>query len=238
VNDSTGAWDFFDRIYCITLDERSDRRVLAGKQFAAAGLLDRVEFVIVAKHPENPEQGIFESHLDCLNRGLEAGARHIMVFEDDVFFRGFHPRTLAEACSGLDHAGNWDAFFLGCITSGSRRTETDSLVRIRYRCLSHAYAVNASFARRLVREEWSNIPYDMLLKKYSADFFAVHPMCAFQGLAGSDNRTVIIDGIRRILGGLPFIQRMNELYQNHKTWVVAVHLLVLLGFVALARMLW
>ncbi len=83
-------WSFFDKIYCISLDERSDRREQTRKQFADVGLSQRVEFVIVAKHPENQEKGIFQSHMNCLVRGLEAKARHILIFEDDVFFQNSH----------------------------------------------------------------------------------------------------------------------------------------------------
>lgn len=236
--DSSSSWDFFDRIYCISVDERSDRRELVRKQFADVGLLDRVEFVIVARHPQNPEQGIFESHLICLNRGLSAGAKHILVFEDDVFFRGFDPGRLDRACRQLEQGEQWNGLFLGCLTRGSRRTTSRALVKIRYRCLTQAYALNRDFAKRIAREKWSGEPYDMLLKKEGADFFAVYPMCAFQGLSGTDNKTVMIDRMRRLFGGLPFIQRMNEFYQNHKVQVVAAHLVVLSGFAVLASILW
>lgn len=238
MNDVASAWDFFDRVYCISVDERGDRRKLARKQFADAGLLQRVEFVIVALHPENPVQGIFESHQLCVNKGLAAGAGRILVFEDDVFFRNFDSRALGEACSGLERIGNWNALFLGCITGGSRRTGIRSLARIRYRCLAHAYALNRAFAEVIVREKWNDIPFDELLRRHGADFFAVYPMFAFQGLSGTDNRTVMIDRMRRFFGGLPFIQKMNELYQNHKAPVLAFNLLVLLGLAVLACRLW
>ena len=231
-------WDFFDRIYCISLDERHDRRQQAREQFAAAGLLERVEFVLVAKHPENREKGIFESHMSCLKKGLAAGARRIMVFEDDLFFRHFDPRALREACAQLESLGTWNAFFLGAITRGSRRTGSPSLVKIKYRCLAHAYALNGSFAQRLVREEWNQLPFDELLRQNQSDFFALHPMTAFQGLSGSDNQTVIIDRLRRLFGGLPFIQKVNEFYQNHKALCLAAHL-TLLGVIGLlAYKLW
>jgi hypothetical protein len=238
VDDLASAWDFFDKVYCISLVARNDRRELAEKQFAHSHLLELVEFVIVDKLQSNPEQGIFASHLLCLNRGLAAGAQHILIFEDDVFFRNIDFPGLADACAELERMDNWDGLFLGCLTSGSSKTGTKSLVRIKYSCLAHAYALNQSFAERIVREKWRSIPYDTLLRKCSGDFFAVYPMCAFQGLAGTDNRTVRIDRLRRFFGGLPFIQRMNEMYQNHKTTVLAAHLAVLLGLVALACRLW
>ena len=71
---SAKNWDFFDKIYCITLDERADRRADATAQFEKVGLADKVEFVIVKKHPHNIEQGIFESHLACMEKGIRAGS--------------------------------------------------------------------------------------------------------------------------------------------------------------------
>lgn len=237
---TAGTWDFFDKIFCISVVERSDRREMAKSQFAGVGLLDRVEFVIVVRHPENPEQGIFESHLLCLEKGLDAGARHILIFEDDVFFSKFDAQTLDAACLQLARTA-WNAFALGCITSGSSKTPCRSLVSIRYRCLTHAYALSSDFAARIVREKWQGEPYDMLLRKQCAKwsgYFALYPMCAFQGLSGTDNQTVRIDKLRRLFGGLPFIQRMNEFYQNHKVQVWAAHLLVPLVLIVLAWTLW
>jgi GR25 family glycosyltransferase involved in LPS biosynthesis len=231
-------WKFFEAIYCISVADRLDRREQVQKQFAAVGLRERVEFVLVARHPENRERGIFESHMLCLEKGLAAGAHHILIFEDDVFFRDFAPRTLAEACLQLDRLARWDGLFLGGITSGSRRTGVKSLVRINYRCLSHAYALNAPYARRIVREQWRGIPYDGLLRENSGDLFAIYPMSAFQGLFESDNQTVAIDRMRRLFGGLPFIQKMNEIYQNHKALVLAVHLAVFLVLGTLVYTLW
>ena len=46
-------WKFFDTIYCISVDDRLDRREQVKKQFAGVGLLERVEFVLVVRHPEN-----------------------------------------------------------------------------------------------------------------------------------------------------------------------------------------
>ena len=216
-------WDFFDKVYCISIDARTDRREQVRKQFADVGLLERVEFVIVAKHPENQEKGIFESHMQCLQKGLDDNAHHILVFEDDVFFQNFDVQNLSSSCSFLDRKTEWNGFFLGCITAGSRKTKEKSLVRIKYRCLAHAYALNQSFVKRLVQETWSGIPFDELLRRRQSDFFALYPMCAFQGLSGTDNQTVVIDRMRRIFGGLPFIQKANQFYQNHKFFIFLSH---------------
>ena len=88
MNAETSAeyWEYFDKFYCISLNERSDRREDAKIQFEKIGLSDKVEFVIVKKHPHNSEQGIFESHMSCVKKGILAGANHIVIFEDDILF--------------------------------------------------------------------------------------------------------------------------------------------------------
>ncbi len=221
------CWAFFDKIYCITLKTRTDRRKQAEKQFTDAGLLPRVEFVCVAKHPVSPEEGIFQSHMFCLNKGLQENARNILVFEDDVFFQGFNGDVLQAVCNHLNSGGKWDALFLGCITDGSQRTEVRNLAKITYRCLAHAYALNRPFAEHIAQHTWSGIPFDEMMRRESGEFYALYPMCAFQGRAGSDNQTVVIERVRRLFGGLPFIQKANEMYQNHKAILLAPIVLVL-----------
>ncbi|MBW6520354.1 MAG: glycosyltransferase [Desulfoarculaceae bacterium] len=224
---SPEPWDFFDKIYCISIDTRLDRREAAKKQFSAVGLLARVEFVLVTKHPENQEQGIFQSHIHCLQKGLAAGARHILLFEDDILFQGFNGQRLHEATTFLPTLPAWNAFFLGALTTRISPTAAPSVVRIRYRCLAHAYALDRPFAQRIIKEAWRGIPFDDLLRHHDKDFFALAPMVAFQGQATTDNQTIAIDKMRRFLGGLPFIQKMSEHFQRHKTLIVLLHLLFL-----------
>jgi GR25 family glycosyltransferase involved in LPS biosynthesis len=149
-SDSTDPWAAFDRIYCISLAGRNDRREQARAEFHRVGLGDRVEFKIVEKHPTNSEQGIFESHLQCLRDGLAAGAKRIVVFEDDVVFRRFSPARLQDAVKFLESTADWRFFFLGCFVSSSRKTSCASVLKVRYRCLAHAYAVNRHVAEELV----------------------------------------------------------------------------------------
>jgi GR25 family glycosyltransferase involved in LPS biosynthesis len=228
---SPDQWAFFDKIYCISVDTRTDRRAEAKKQFTDVGLLPRVEFVLVKKHPDNQEKGIFQSHIHCLQKGVEAGARHILLFEDDILFQGFNGRRLQAATTFLHTLPAWNGFFLGALTTRITKTTEQSVVKIRYRCLAHAYALNRPFAQRIIQEKWSGIPFDDLLRRHDKDFFALSPMLAFQSHASTDNQTIRIDRMRRFFGGLPFIQKMNEQFQRHKALIVGLHLLL---FAALA----
>jgi hypothetical protein len=223
------SWSFFDKIYCISLDKRIDRREQAKKQFADQGFLERVEFVVVAKHPTNQEEGIYLSHMKCLKKGIDSGAQNILVFEDDVFFDRFDPHVLQRACEYLQKLPRWNGFFLGCMIDGSKSTDEKNLKKITHRTLAHAYALNRPFAKELAMKGWNGTPFDEFLRLHNKDYYAIYPMCAFQGLSGTDNQRVAIDRIRRLFGGLPFIQKINELYHNHTTLLLSLTVGVILG---------
>jgi len=218
---------FFDKIFCISVDSRVDRQKSAKQVFEELGILQRVEFVLVQKHPSNPEEGIFESHLQSISRGVEEGGKHILIFEDDITVAHFQAERSTKAIRQLQQLENWDAFFLGAISSGSRKTASKYLAKIDYRCLTHGYALNRPFAKKIIEEQWQGVAYDGFLKKHCSNSFVPVPMIAFQSTSISDNKTIFLDKIRRIFGGLQFLQRSNELLQRYKLPIIIVHLLVL-----------
>lgn len=222
---------FFDAIYCISIAARHDRRQSAERQFEKLGILSRVEFVLVEKHPTNQEEGIYQSHMECLRRGLQAEAQHILVFEDDILIKRYREQTLSEGIGFLEKLSTWDGFFLGAISGGVSKTAAKAVLRIKYRCLAHAYVLNRPFAQRVVQKPWDGTPFDDMLREEGRDFYGLFPMIGFQSTASSDNQTVVLDRMRRIFGGLPLIQRSNELFQRYKPFVVLFHLLVVVAIV-------
>ena len=58
INTDPDYWEYFDKIFCISLAERPDRQENAKIQFARVGLAGKVEFLIVPRHPRDCEQGI------------------------------------------------------------------------------------------------------------------------------------------------------------------------------------
>lgn len=223
-------WSFFDRIYCISLKTRDDRRAAALAEFTAVGLGDRVEFVVVDKHPTDCEQGIYESHLNCMARGLAAGAEHILIFEDDIVFKRFSAAKLADAVRFMENELDWQVMFFGCLVNKSRKTRYPSVIEICYRSLAHAYAVPRGFAEELVREHpWRNIAFDKFLRNYeSSRMYAVYPAVAFQSNASSDNDPYLpLDRVRRLCGGLQTIQRCNEFYKRNQWLIICGHLAII-----------
>ena len=223
------SWVFFDRLYCVSLQERKDRRKSALKEFSKVGLADRVEFELGEHHPYNIEQGVYESHMICLRKGLEAGAKNIVVFEDDVEFDRFDPERLKSCTEFLRQHPEWKVLLLGALIRSSRKTTNPCVQKVRYQSLTHAYALNRHYAETLAYEPWQGIVNDTLFRPLTDDVYAIYPMCAFQKYFTSDNykypKLVLI---RRLLGGLKRIQKTNEFYQRHKFGVIAAHVMIIL----------
>jgi len=232
---SVPAWSFFDRIYCISLSNRLDRQKQAREQFERVGLLERVEFVIVDKHPTDSEQGIFESHMECLRIGLAAGARNIVVFEDDILFLRFSPKLLDRAIRFMKTHPDWGMFFFGCFVYSSRKTSFPSILQIRYRCTAHAYVANRRFAQEIVKQSWRGIAYDDVLRSMTRrQAYAVYPSFAFQSGSATDNSKLrAIDRIRRLIGGVRMLQRWNEFSSRHWRAIVVNHILIVLILILL-----
>lgn len=224
------CWDALEKIYCISLEHRTDRRRLSEIEFGKVGLLDRVEYVKVRQHARNSEEGIFDSHMHCFQLGLEAGARSIAIFEDDVVFDGFDPHRVKRGMQFVDGLDHWDMMFLGCLVSRSRPTASTDVRRVRYRCLTHAYVVNRPFVEELVKIQWSGKPIDAIFHDSLRHAYAIYPSVAFQSNASSDNwRLKVLDRVRRLCGGLRFIQKMNERYHRHFKTILLAHLLAALA---------
>lgn len=224
------CWDFFDKVYCISLVDREDRRAEAKRQFGRVGLLEKVEFEIVTRDLENSERGIYDSHMTCLRKGLQSGARNIMVFEDDVVFERFSPKRIKKCARFLAENPDWKAFFLGCLVTRIKPTKLPCVVKIKYRSLAHAYVLNRHFAQQLVETPWNDIPFDSLIWLLDCDQYAIYPSIAFQSNSGTDNQKFVEwDKYRRLFGGLHMVQRLSEVYYRRTVMVYVMHILALVA---------
>lgn len=225
---AANVWDFFDRLYCVSLREREDRRKSAREEFAKVGLGDSVEFIICDRLSDEFEKEVYESHMTCLRKGLEAGAKNIVVFEDDVEFDGFDPDKLKSCVEFLQQNPEWKVLLLGALLRSSRKTDNPCIQKVRYRSLTHAYALNRHYAETLAYEPWRGIVNDTLFRPLTDDIYALYPMCAFQKNFTSDNyKYPGLVLIRNFLGGLKRIQKANEFYHRHKFGVIAAHVFII-----------
>jgi GR25 family glycosyltransferase involved in LPS biosynthesis len=237
VKKQTNAWLFFDRIYCISLEDREDRRQAAATSFASVGLTGKVEFVLVKPHPSNIEQGMYESHMTCLRKGLEAGAQSIVVFEDDIVFDRYNAEHFHQCIQFLRENPSWKVLLLGALIHSSRKTKNPFLQKVHYQSLAHAYALNRPYAETLAYQPWQGIVIDTIFRPLNEDIYAVYPMFAFQNdfISNNDKKYLGLEHFRRFLGGLKRIQKANEFYQRHKVAVIAAHIVFVLFLLIVLR---
>jgi GR25 family glycosyltransferase involved in LPS biosynthesis len=180
--------------------------------------------------------------MSCLRAALAAGAQRILIFEDDILFRRFSHKTLEDAVRFMKTHSDWDLFFLGCFVESSRKTPFRSVLRVRYRCTAHAYAVHRRFAQRLVEIPWQGIAYDDLLRSMDeGHYYACYPAIGFQSNSATDNSKMLAtDRYRRIMGGIRWLQRWDEFSKHHARALIVAHLAaaILIVLVVLARMGW
>jgi hypothetical protein len=233
---AAGPWTFIDKVYCINLSTRPDRKRSAQSEFDRVGLGDRVEWMTVEKHHSDTERGIFESHMACLRAGLKAGADTILVLEDDVILPGFSKDVFARVAGFISSGTQWTVLFLGGFIDKARRTSTPSVLRVKYRCSAHAYILHRRLAENMTDKPWSGEAYDIVLRDMAGDeTFAVYPAFACQSSSPTDNdKRRGIDRVRRLIGGQRILQRWNGFSTLYFWRIVVIHVLILLGMVLFA----
>jgi len=221
-------WSCFDRAYCISLLDRPDRRAAAARQFAAVGL--EVEFHLATRHPSDATEGIYESHLACLRKGLAAGSRPFLVFEDDVVFNRFSPDAVRNIAEFINSSNDFRILFLGCMVKKSWPTSFPMIRGIAFQALTQGYAISGEFAAAILRDHpWHGQPYDDFLRDLPQEgFYVLCPAIAFQSDSPSDNKPYLaLDFLRRILGGLTRLQKFNEFFHCHRRPIIAAHILAI-----------
>jgi GR25 family glycosyltransferase involved in LPS biosynthesis len=136
--------DYFDGIYCINLDERTDRWEQAKKEFDKLGISNVKRFSAI-KH-EKGAIGCRESHLNIIQEAKNLGLKNILVFEDDVLVIENHLNEIENTLNELKNI-EWELFYFGATVDpnvGKLTKETNNLVLTNFAYTTHAYAINNS----------------------------------------------------------------------------------------------
>ena len=146
------AFDFFDEIYCINLDERTDRWQHAQQEFMKAGILDKVKR-FSAIRDEDGRIGIIKSNLAIVKMAKEKKLKNVLVFEDDFEFIVDNPQKVLQ--DTINQIGNnkWYLFYLGANTHQKLLKIKPNLI-----LLKNAFAVHSM--------TYSNLMYDIFIRKY------------------------------------------------------------------------
>lgn len=148
----SNAFDYFDEIYCINLDERPDRWQHAMQEFTKAGIEDKVKRFSAIKENDG-RVGIIKSNLSIIKIAKEKKLKNVLVFEDDVKFIVDDPQKVLQTSIEQAKGLNWYLFYLGANTH-------EKLIRFKPNLilLKKAFAVHSM--------AYSSLMYDLFIKKY------------------------------------------------------------------------
>jgi len=146
------SFDYFDEIYCINLDERTDRWQHAQSEFAKAGILDRV-IRFSAIRDIDGRVGVIKSNVAIVKIAKQKKLKNVLVFEDDFEFIVEDPQQVLQ--QSLSQVGDikWHLFYLGANTHEKLIKFKPNLI-----LLKNAFAVHSM--------AYSNLVYDEFIMKF------------------------------------------------------------------------
>jgi hypothetical protein len=182
----TYDWSFFDKIYCINLVTRNDRKINAQSIFDKYNI--PAEFYTVEKHPEGGTIGCFNSHASLIRHGYNKGYKNMLIFEDDIEdTNSLTPDNLRKSTDFMKDNNSWDLFYLGAFPEINRHVTKkmgNSIYSLHSIC-THAYVINRKYMEKLKNLQWSGVEIDYLYLK-NAESYASYPTLFIQGVSKSD----------------------------------------------------
>lgn len=111
--------DYFEQVQVINLPDRTDRRSQMQTQLNCVNLQAKffpaVRAVDAGDWPSAGAWGCFQSHFRVLEAASHAGARNVLVHEDDLDFVSQFPALEPEIVRQIT-AADWDLLYLGHLT--------------------------------------------------------------------------------------------------------------------------
>ncbi|MSZ89737.1 MAG: glycosyltransferase [Actinobacteria bacterium] len=142
----------FDAIFCINLDERTDRWSAIQRQFGLLGITERVQRLSAVRTEHNHHIGCALSHRRAIELAHLQGLGNVLVLEDDVQFLYDTQRYLPASITELA-AQEWDLLYLGGHRWDTRRGATSPHEHLEVPesiTTTHAIAYNSTMFERLL----------------------------------------------------------------------------------------
>ena len=152
-----------DKIYCISLKERKDRRDFLKSQFQK--LDHEVTFHIVERNSD-PVRGCLESHIECIQEAKELGFNNIIMLEDDILIN----EKILEDIKSIHIPDNFDMFYLGYHVNDGMKFGTN-ILKLLSAQTTHAYIMNSrifDFVLNNIEKEWDTINEWNMRNKYES----------------------------------------------------------------------
>jgi hypothetical protein len=186
-------WSFFQGVRCINLKERNDRYESSYKVFEKIGLSSLVRYHRVDRHPSDPIEGCFNSHMSIIREAYDNGNDNVLIFEDDILQTEYLNNTnLSECIKFMKENEDWEIFFLGCIPDTVKYNITSisgysNIYKVRpWGC--HAYVVNRKYMEKIYSMKYIGHAIDGLTNA-NKHAYCIIPSLFEQGSYGSDINT-------------------------------------------------
>lgn len=178
------------QVCCISVEERSDKRKLVSDTLKHLN----IDFIyhIVKKDKENVTRGCFTSHINVIRNAYNKGIDRLMVFEDDIEYKGSLKPQIESIKKFLDKE-KWDIFFLG----GTPNIWSSNIHKVNgynniYKgnfAAAHAYIINRSYMEKIKDLVWdgkkySTIDVDVLMKNNNS--YITYPRIFHQRVIEND----------------------------------------------------
>jgi glycosyl transferase family 25 len=135
--------DFFDKIYCINLEHRTDRWELALNEFKKLGIENDVTRFNGLYIKDNGNLGCTRTHHNIIKDAKENNYERILIFEDDVLFLDNDISLIENILDQLNNI-DYDIFYLGSTVDpnvGFFTKETENILKTNFAYTTHSYSV-------------------------------------------------------------------------------------------------
>jgi len=202
-NKFDNPFDKFDKIYYLNLDSRDDRKNRIEDHFNKFKIkAERIPGTIIT-----PEQvtrynegmildeynlglapariGCAATQLKAVQAAKDAGAKNVLIFEDDAFIFEEHIEALKEALKELEYLPKWDMLFLGANVLAPIHQIAPHVGKLTGAYCAHAYVVNAHFFDKILEYKFEQFKaYDEYLfnemRNPNYNIYAILPIVATQ----------------------------------------------------------
>lgn len=212
--------DYFDEIYCINLNKRTDRWEECQKEFNKHNInvnrfnaFNGEDFSNEVIPNLNASQiGCLMSHRELIKKIKSKNLKNALILEDDIQFSDDLNEKLPEIMKQLP--SDWDMLYLGGNHIGNNPWSIGTLSRVKKNifrvthCLTlHAYAIRENIYDKIIESLHGTTADEAIAKiQNEINCYIVRPHIAWQRASYSDNRGFFIDA--------PFLQKDEEFFQG------------------------
>lgn len=195
----SNPFEWFDGVFCVNLDKRTDRWAHATKQADQYGFADKLMRYSAIENKDNPSRGNHFSHANILEISKIEQFKNVLIFEDDCEFLLMPSEVKLYLSLAIEQLPeDWHMLYLGCNMDQYYAYQTNNNLAKLKGCFStHAYAINHTLFNKLIDINRSpetvhnDVAYANLVHP-NYNCYAVVPMLAGQleGVSDIEKRRV------------------------------------------------